>query len=65
MNDRQKVELYTNQVAVLETFLAKGAITGEQYEKSFTDLTDKMFPDGLPGDFNADNRLRNNKNSQI
>ena len=34
--------LYRRQKALLDTFLANGAITGAQYEKSFGDLTRKM-----------------------
>lgn len=37
-----KEELYLNQVKLLDTFLANGAITQTQYDKSFGDLTEKM-----------------------
>ncbi len=37
-----KEELYRNQVALLKTFLANGAITQAQFHKSYTDLTEKM-----------------------
>ena len=34
--------LYQKQKELLATFLEKGAISKEQYEKSFHDLTEKM-----------------------
>ena len=34
--------LYQRQKALLATFLEKGAISIDQYEKSFHDLTEKM-----------------------
>lgn len=34
--------LYEKQKALMKTFLEKGAISKEQYEKSFHDLTVKM-----------------------
>jgi hypothetical protein len=34
--------LYQRQKELLATFLEKGAISKEQYEKSFHDLTEKM-----------------------
>lgn len=34
--------LYLKQKTLLETFLEKGAISKEQYEKSLHDLTEKM-----------------------
>ncbi len=37
-----KAELYRRQVELLNTFLARGAITQAQYDKSFHDLTEKM-----------------------
>ena len=38
----QRHQLYLKQVALLDTFLEKHAITRAQYEKSFHDLTEKM-----------------------
>ena len=38
----KKIQLYLRQKELLDTFLEKGAITKEQYEKSFGDLTEKM-----------------------
>ncbi len=35
-------ELYENQVALLKTFLATGAISQAQFDKSYRDLTEKM-----------------------
>lgn len=40
--DEKKRRLYQEQVALLDTFLAKGAISKRQYDKSFGDLTVKM-----------------------
>ena len=34
--------LYQQQIELLATFLEKGAISKEQYEKSLHDLTEKM-----------------------
>ena len=34
--------LYLRQKALLDTFLEKGAISKEQYEKSLHDMTEKM-----------------------
>ena len=39
---RKKRQLYLRQVALLKTFLESGAISKEQYAKSFHDLTEKM-----------------------
>ena len=38
----KKRELYLRQKQLLDTFLAHGAITKAQYDKSFGDLTEKM-----------------------
>ena len=35
-------QLYLWQVALLDRFLENGAISQEQYDKSFRDLTEKM-----------------------
>lgn len=35
-------ELYERQVETLKLFLEKGAITKAQFDKSYTDLTNKM-----------------------
>ena len=37
--------LFEKQKATLDTFLAHGAITPAQYQKSLGDLTRKMFPE--------------------
>lgn len=41
-NEEKRTELYLSQVKLLDEFLAKGAITKAQYDKSFGDLTEKM-----------------------
>lgn len=46
-NLEQKKALFVSQKETLDTFLAHGAITKEQYEKSLTGLKVKM---GLPID---------------
>ena len=38
----KKRELYLRQKQLLDTFLAHGAISKAQYDKSFGDLTEKM-----------------------
>ena len=38
----KKKQLYLNQKKTLETFLAHGAITKAQFDKSLGDLTEKM-----------------------
>ena len=40
--EEQKRNLYLCQVETLNTFLARGAISKAQYDKSFGDLTEKM-----------------------
>ena len=40
--EEKKEELYLRQVRLLQTFLARGAISQAQYDKSFHDLTEKM-----------------------
>ena len=40
--EEKKRRLYEQQRALLESFLARGAISREQYEKSLGDLTVKM-----------------------
>lgn len=35
-------KLYLDQKRILDTFLANGAITQAQYDKSLGDMTDKM-----------------------
>ena len=42
IREEKKRELYLRQKKLLDTFLEKGAISKEQYEKSFHDLTVKM-----------------------
>ncbi|MBR4915354.1 MAG: hypothetical protein IKZ42_08760 [Clostridiales bacterium] len=38
----KKKQLYLNQKQTLEAFLARGAITRAQFDKSLGDLTEKM-----------------------
>lgn len=40
--DSKKRELYEKQVETLKLFLERHAISQEQYDKSFHDLTEKM-----------------------
>ena len=40
--DLKKHELYDKQVETLKLFLERHAISQEQYDKSFHDLTEKM-----------------------
>ena len=40
--EEKRVQLYLKQKATLEEFLAKGAISRKQFEKSLGDLTEKM-----------------------
>ena len=40
--DLKKRELYDKQVETLKLFLERHAISQEQYDKSFHDLTEKM-----------------------
>lgn len=40
--DDKKIQLYLKQKELLDTFLKRGAITKEQYNKSLGDLTEKM-----------------------
>ena len=46
----KKRELYLRQKELLDTFLAHGAISQAQYDKSLGDLTEKMGvkPNGEP-----------------
>ncbi len=39
-----KQELFDKQKELLDTFLATGAITKDQYDKSLNALQEKMFP---------------------
>ena len=43
----KKKQLYLNQKQTLDTFLAHGAISKAQYDKSLGDLTEKMGMNGL------------------
>lgn len=45
MTDSEKQKLYDDQVALLRQFLANGNITEAQFQKSYTCLTAKMFPE--------------------
>ena len=40
--EQKKRDLYDRQVELLKTFLERNAISQEQYDKSFHDLTEKM-----------------------
>ena len=40
--EEKRMQLYLRQVKTLNDFLERGAISKEQYEKSFGDLTEKM-----------------------
>lgn len=40
--EEKRRQLYLRQVKTLNDFLERGAISKEQYEKSFGDLTEKM-----------------------
>ena len=40
--DEKKLHLYLTQVQMLKGFLERNAISKEQYDKSFHDLTEKM-----------------------
>ena len=44
--EEKKHRLYLQQKELLDTFLAHGAITKAQYEKSLRDLTEKMGESG-------------------
>ena len=41
-SEEKRRQLYDRQVELLKTFLEHGAISQEQYNKSFGDLTAKM-----------------------
>ncbi len=43
-----KLDLYKRQINLLDTFLAHGAISKAQYDKSRHDLEKLMFPEGVP-----------------
>lgn len=43
--EEKRRQLYLRQVKTLNDFLERGAISKEQYEKSFSDLTEKMGMD--------------------
>lgn len=40
--EEKKKELYLEQKHTLDLFLSRGAISNSQYEKSLSDLTEKM-----------------------
>lgn len=40
--EEKKKDLYDRQVETLKKFLERGAISQQQYDKSFHDLTEKM-----------------------
>ena len=46
MDGEKKDELYNRQMELLRLFRDRGAISTEQYEKSSSDLTSKMYPNG-------------------
>lgn len=41
-HDEKQIQLYLKQKETLESFLARGAISQAQFDKSFHDLTEKM-----------------------
>ena len=41
-HDKKQIQLYLKQKETLESFLARGAISQAQFDKSFHDLTEKM-----------------------
>lgn len=45
----KKKQLYLNQKQTLDAFLARGAISKVQYDKSLGDLTEKMGMGGVRG----------------
>ena len=45
--EQKKIQLYLEQKKTLETFLAHGAISRAQFDKSLTDLTVKMGMRGV------------------
>lgn len=45
--EQKKIQLYLEQKKTLETFLAHGAISRAQFDKSLTDLTLKMGMRGV------------------
>ena len=49
--EQKKHELYDKQVETLKLFLERHAISQEQYDKSFHDLTEKM---GFTGSSNEE-----------
>ena len=40
--EEKKIQLYLKQKAILDGFLIRNAISKEQYEKSLSDMTEKM-----------------------
>ncbi|MBP9997533.1 MAG: hypothetical protein KBT19_09765 [Lachnospiraceae bacterium] len=40
--EQRRRDLYERQVEMLKLFLERGAISQEQYDKSYGDLTEKM-----------------------
>ena len=44
--EEKKVDLYLRQKQTLDNFLERNAITQAQYDKSLTDLTEKMGMQG-------------------
>ena len=40
--EEKKIQLYLKQKAILDGFLIRNAISEEQYEKSLSDMTEKM-----------------------
>ena len=45
--DEKKIALFLQQKKTLDTFLATGAITKAQYDKSYGDLVEKMGMQGV------------------
>ena len=52
--DEKQRRLYQEQVALLNTFLANGAISKRQYDKSYNDLTEKMGFRSVMSDFTGE-----------
>lgn len=48
-NDTNKYNLYIKQVELMLKFLKTGAITKAQFDYSYKCLTQKMYPEGIPG----------------
>lgn len=45
--EQKRVELYIRQCEILKQFRERNAISQEQYEKSLSDMTEKMHMEGV------------------